>query len=99
MKEEYLIEPILVHKDHRISSYLSFTLLPEEEVSFINTTYVQPLIDDVSDFRISNESSLNLGITKKLILGMSLRYGFDARPPEGVPKSIYAFANYIEVQF
>lgn len=98
-EEEYLIEPVLVHKDHRISSYLSFTLLPEDEVTFINTIYVQPLIEDVGDYRISNETSLNLGITKKLLLGMALRYGFDARPPEGVPKSIYAFANFIEVQF
>lgn len=98
-EREDLIEPVLRLRDHRISSYFTFTLLPEDEVSFTNTIYVQPLIDDASDYRISSETTLTLGITKKLNLAMSLRYGFDSMPPIGVPKSIYAFANSIEVEF
>ncbi len=96
---EDLIEPVISHNDQRISSYFSFTLLPEDEVTFTSTIYVQPLIKAPSDYRLSSETSLTLGVTKKLNLSMSLRYGYDAFPPEGVPRSTYSFANSIEVEF
>jgi putative salt-induced outer membrane protein YdiY len=98
-EEEDLIEPIVVQKNHRMSSYFSFTLLPDSEVTFVSTTYVQPLLTDPKDYRLSNETSLDLGITKKLILSIAFRYGYDSMPPVGVPKSTYAFANTIEVEF
>lgn len=98
-EREDLIEPIVVQQNHRMSSYFSFTLLPEEEVTFVSTTYIQPLLSDAKDYRLSNETSLDLGITKKLILSMAFRYGYDSRPPEGVPKSTYSFSNTLEVEF
>lgn len=96
---EDLTEPVVTHKDHRISSYFSFTLSPEDEVDFTTTIYVQPLLKDAKDYRISSESALTLGITKKLSLSASFRYSFDNFPPEGVPKGTYAFANTLEVAF
>jgi len=98
-EEEDLIEPIVVERNHRMSSYFSFSLFPEDEVTFVSTTYVQPLLTDSKDFRLSNETSLDLGITKKLILSITFRYGYDSRPPDGVPKSTYAFANSLELEF
>lgn len=98
-EEEDLVEPIVVQKNNRMSSYFSFTLLPEDEVTFTSTIYVQPLLKDAGDYRLSNETSLILGITEKLNLSMTFRYGYDSRPPEGVPKSVYSFSNALEVEF
>ena len=96
---EELIDPRVFHKDHRASSYFSFTLAPTETVSFISTLYVQPLLKDARDYRIANESTLVLAITRKLNLNASFKYAFDSRPPEGVPTNTYSFSNGIELEF
>jgi putative salt-induced outer membrane protein YdiY len=96
---EQLLDPIVYHRDHRMSSYFTFTLTPEEQVTFMSTLYVQPLLTDPNDYRLSNETTLNVGITKKLSLKSSFKYAYDAFPPEGVPKSTYYFSNGLEVDF
>ncbi len=96
---EELLDPLVYHKDHRASSYFSFSLTPAETVSLISTIYVQPLLRDARDYRISNESTLVLGITKKLNLNATFKYAFDSRPPEGVPFNTYSFSNGIELEF
>ncbi len=92
-------EPVVFLRDHRMSSYFSFTLTPEEEVTFASTIYVQPKLKDAKDYRLSSETSLVLAITKKLNLTTSFRYSYDAFPPAGVPNSIYSFSNALEVEF
>ena len=96
---EELLDPIVFHKDHRISSYFSFSLYPASAVSLVSTLYVQPLLRDARDYRISNESTLVLAITKKLNLNATFKYAFDSRPPEGVPTNTYSFSNGIELEF
>lgn len=92
-------EPRLFHHDSRLSSYFTFTLSPEETVSFTSTTYGQPLLADWRDFRVSNETSLSLEITKKLTFNSTFKYAFDSRPPDGVPRNIYSFSNGLELTF
>lgn len=96
---EELLDPRVIYHDQRMSSYLSFTLLPEETVTLSSTTYVQPLLRDFRDYRIYSENTLDLEITKKLIFTATVRYSFDTRPPEGVPTSTYSFANGLKIQF
>jgi len=97
--EKLLLEPIEYNRDHRLSSYFSFSLKPEETVSFMSTTYVQPLLTDFSDYRITSETTLSLGITKKLLLNVTFNYNYDVAPPEGVPTNTYYFINGLEIQF
>lgn len=92
-------EVFLVHRDSRLSSYFTFTLSPEETVSLTSTTYGQPLLGDFKDYRISNETSLSLDISKKLSFNASFKYAFDSRPPNGVPHNIYSFSNGLELAF
>ncbi len=96
---EELLDPRLIQHDQRSTNYLSFTLMPEETVSFSSTTYVQPLIKDLRDYRIYTENTLDLDITKKLTFIATVKYGYDTRPPEGVPTSTYSFANGIKILF
>ena len=96
---EEVSDTTMLHHDHRASSYFTFTLSPEETVSFISTTYVQPLLTNFDDFRISNETNLSLDITRKLALNVTFQYFYDSRPPVGVPKNIYSFSNGIYLEF
>jgi hypothetical protein len=98
-EQEKLLAPKIFKQDHRLSSYFSFTLTPEDDVSFISTLYVQPLLKQFDDYRISNETALTLGITDKLDLSAIFRYSYDSTPPLDVPRSIYSFANTILVEF
>ena len=93
------LDPVDFHYDDRMSSYFSFTLLPEDNVTFMSTTYMQPRLDLWSDYRITNETTLHLGITKKLNLDVTFKYNYDVAPPEGVPTSTYYFINGLQLEF
>lgn len=93
------LDPAVTLRDHRLSSYFSFSLSPEEDVSFVTTIYAQPLLERWGDYRITSESMLTLGITDKLQLTATFIYAYDAVPPVGVPTSIYSFSNGLEVKF
>jgi hypothetical protein len=94
-----LLAPIVILRQHRMSTYFSFTLLPEENVTFISTTYFQPDLNDFGDYRFSNETTLYLDVTKRFSLGFSFNYNFNSAPPEEVPGSTYYFRNRLEYSF
>ena len=96
---EALIDSVDYNYDNRISTYFTFTLLPEETVSLTSTTYVQPKIIDFSDYRLTNETNLSLGITEKLMLNVTFKYNYDVVPPEGVPNTTYYFINGLQLSF
>ena len=93
------INPEVTHQDHRISSYFSFSLRPVDNVSFVSTTYVQPLIRDFGDYRLLNEDILSLAITGNLSFHMKFQVTYDAAPPEGVPNTIYKSVNGLTYKF
>lgn len=93
------VNPVVILRDHRISSYFSFTLTPVETVSFISTTYVQPLIKDFNDYRVLNESVLKLGISGSLSFNTTFQISYDANPPFEVPLLTYALMNGILFEF
>jgi hypothetical protein len=96
---EELVNPNVILRSHRLSSYFSFTLTPVENVSFISTTYVQPLLKDFADFRLHNENVLSLAITGNLSLDIRFQISYDAEPPEAVPNVIYKSVNGLTYQF
>jgi len=88
-----------INHDHRLSSYFTFTLKPESNVLFRNTTYIQPLLSDFQDYRLSNDSRLIFSITKQLKFTTTFSFLFDSRPPIEVPNSIYQINNGLNFQF
>lgn len=96
---EELIDPFEILYQHRMSSYFSFTLSPEETVTFASTTYFQPLLNDYSDYKLTNETTLFLGITQKLSLNVTLKYNYDSVPPEEVPNTTFYFITGLELAF
>jgi hypothetical protein len=96
---EEVSDTTMLHHDHRLSSYFSFSLSPEETVNLSSTTYVQPLLKDWTDFRISTETNLSLNISKKLKFNSTFKYAFDSAPPSEVPRNTYSFTNGLELEF
>jgi putative salt-induced outer membrane protein YdiY len=88
-----------IQKNLRNSSYVSFSLYPNENVSIISTTYYQPILENFSDYRISNQSSLRVGMFKNVSLKVSYTFTYDTFPAVGIPSSQYDFSTGLSYSF
>ncbi len=98
-EREQIFEEDILNSDVRVSSYFSFNLKPQSTVSFVSTTYVQPRIMSWSDYRLLTDNILQLGITDKLELQISIRLTYDREPPTGLPNLIYNMFNGLRYKF
>lgn len=88
-----------INRDIRGSIYLSFSLYPSDQVSVVSTTYYQPKLLKLKDFRISNETSLSFQIYRNLGFKSSFTLLFDAFPPSNVPDTQYEWTNGLVYAF
>ncbi|MEM7185574.1 MAG: DUF481 domain-containing protein [Bacteroidota bacterium] len=88
-----------LQRDIRGSSYLSFSLYPTEHIAIISTTYYQPLWSDVSDYRISSQSSLAVGLFANFALKINYTFTYDTVPAVGIRKSQYDFSTGVAYIF
>jgi Protein of unknown function, DUF481 len=98
-ESEKITDRTVTDQANRVSSYFTFTLAPESIVTFSNTTYVQPLIGNIHDFRVSNDINLAFKINKHLSLITSLHYLYDSKPPTDVPATNYQIFNGLTFKF
>jgi hypothetical protein len=96
---EEIIAPREFHNDHRISTYVSASWNPTDNTSLSSTIYFQPLIEDFSDHRLSNQTRLSFGITKKIKFTTTFTYLRDSNPPLDVPSEAYSMRNGLEFKF
>jgi len=96
---EELSDPKLINKDHRLSSYFTFSLAPVKTISIRNTFYIQPKLEDFKDYRLANTTLLNFGITQNLKFTTSLSFLYDSRPPIDVPTINYRVKNGLNYTF
>jgi len=96
---EEIIDEAVINKDHRLSSYFSFTLAPEKGITLSNTTYIQPLFNDFQDYRLSNDTRLYFKITGRLNFVTTFHYLYDANPPVDIPNSNYQVDNGLTYGF
>jgi Protein of unknown function, DUF481 len=87
--------------DMRLSNYLSFSLAISDKIKLNNTTYFQPILTDLGNFRVSSQGNALFQITKKLIFKVSgnLILDRDVRLPPSVPDLIYAWTNGLRWEF
>lgn len=92
---QYEIESITndTRRENRISTYVSFAINPRSNFRLAHISYIQPLINDLSDIRLSSKTSLNINITNKLIFKTSFSITYDSRLPTDIPNTIYSFDN------
>lgn len=91
----------IISRQHRLSAYLSatFDLSPTLPGELITTTYYQPRLNRLADYRLSHETSLELNITKKLRATTRLYYFYDAVPPSGIAGRALAVEQGFRVGF
>ena len=86
--------PDRIQKDARGSIYLSFSLYPTETISIISTSYYQPRIDLLKDYRFSSNTSLLFKIFEDLAFKTNFNFFHDAFPvTTDVPKTQFELTN------
>ena len=83
----------------RWSNYVHVRLRISDTTYLINTAYVQPVIGDVADYRVLDEASLGVKITKHVLLRMAFVLSYDSEPPDNVEGLDLALRNGLEVTF
>jgi len=71
---------------HRASIYLTGTENINDKVSFAETIYVQPRLDDAGDVRVLAEASITSKLSKRIALSDSFIFAYDRTPPDGVKR-------------
>ena len=88
-----------INRNHRVSSYVSFTWKMNKLLSLVNTTYYQPKINQFNDFKISSQTDLIIKITDRFAFAMSYNHYYNSKPPEGIVNTIYSLENALSFEF
>lgn len=84
----------------RFSGYLSFSFKPVKQFEFVSTTYYQPNVAQIKDYRISTDNAVSIKFYKNLSYGINFRMNYDSRPPLGAVTDLtYLFSNSFKVDF
>lgn len=97
--EKELTTPQVKHNDIRSSSYISFTWTPQSNLELISTTFFQPLLKKLSDYRILNQATLKVKATKHFGLSLKWNYLHDRFPAGTAPRTTYTFATGVDYDF
>jgi hypothetical protein len=98
-RERESTKPVVMHNDIRNSSYISFTIIPEKGIEIISTTYYQPLVKKISDYRVLNQFVFKVRPKKHFSLSMRWNYLHDRFPAGRAPSTTYSFASGIGYEF
>ncbi|MES2134226.1 MAG: DUF481 domain-containing protein [Bacteroidota bacterium] len=85
--------------EHRISTYITFTFSILKNCELVSTTFYQPKLTDVADYRIANDTGLEIHINKHLNFKSTFNLLYDTRQPIGIPDLVYNFRNGLSVKF
>lgn len=83
----------------RANLYLVWKHAIGPNTHFATTTYCQPALNDVADFRLSEEAGLIVSISKTLDIAMTLNVYHDSQPPAGVKPTDTSFSTGIKYRF
>lgn len=79
----------------RLSTYFSFNIYMEGNLSWIGTIYYQPAFQNFKDYRIATQTSLTYSLTKKIAFSTKFVLNFDAFPVNGIPQTDYNLSSGI----
>lgn len=84
-------------RDWRNSNYLSLTWLPNQQTELSSTTYYQPVMFDIADYRLMNQIACRIAATKKIAVAIKWNYQFDSTPAALAPLETYNFSTGVEI--
>ncbi len=88
-----------INKDIRASIYVSFSLYPTETLTIISTSYYQPKLSSIKDFRLATETTVLFRIFETLAFKTTFTYNFDAFPVASIPQTQYELTNGLVFTF
>lgn len=91
-------EPLGYSSWHRSSNYISTTFRPNKQMILIQTTYWQPVLGYIRNYRLSTEWLLKVDLTKKLSFTVEFNYSIDKNLPPGAPNETYIWRNGLSWQ-
>ncbi|HEU4716212.1 MAG TPA: DUF481 domain-containing protein [Bacteroidia bacterium] len=89
----------LVYDDHRLSSYLTFSVDFNGKAEINNTVYYQPAFVNFSDYRISESFTCLAQITRHFGFSAAFDLLYDTKQPEGIPNLSWKFEQGIAYSF
>ena len=84
---------------NRLNLYLVYNKALSNHSKFISTLYYQPSISDTADYRILEQMSLKLGITKNLSFNVSVNFKHDNQPPQLTKKTDTSYNTGFEYDY
>ncbi|MBC7775905.1 MAG: DUF481 domain-containing protein [Phycisphaerae bacterium] len=97
-EQNRFMEPLGRSSWHRSSNYISSTFRPNKKIALIQTTYWQPVLGLIRNYRLSSEWLLKLEMTNKLSFTLDFEYSIDKNLPEAAPAETYAWRNGLSWQ-
>ncbi|HEV7737265.1 MAG TPA: DUF481 domain-containing protein [Chlamydiales bacterium] len=97
--EKESTKPVITHSDMRSSSYMSITYLPTSTVELTSTLFFQPLLKNIYDNRVFNQTSCRVKASKHFGMYMKWNYLHDRRPAGTAPKTTYNLSTGFDFQF
>ena len=88
----------IFRRNHRSSSYLTFTI-DFDRFEVVHTTYYQPKYTDLKDYRIASQTALKIKIFQKLSFTTTFNYRYESVPFPDIPKSTFSLTNGLSLSF
>lgn len=88
-----------VQNNIRSSTYFTFKIKPSKNFSIVSSSYYQPLVDQISDFRLLNETALLFTIFKNLKFITTVYYIYDSFPVTNVANEQFKLTNGLIYSF
>lgn len=88
----------IIQYNHRMSSYITFNI-DFNKIDLSSTTFYQPLLTDFSNYRIANDSNLDIGINSHFSFRVGFNMLYDNNQPPGVPDLVYTLKNGLSFKF
>lgn len=91
----------VVHRDFRLTTYLSYEKEFSEHFTVSLISYYQPRADEFTDYRISSGLNFNLQFNERFGFNISASLVYDAQPviDEDITKLTYSITNGISYRF
>lgn len=93
------INPNVSYNDVRGDNYVTCTYKPNNIFDVTATTFYQPSLRNPKDFRILNQITFNVKVSKHLAIITNWDYSYDAYPAAGTPRVNYTISNGINYTF
>ena len=93
-------DSVSLRVNHRMSSYLAFSIGLPHGSKFSSITYFQPMLADWSNHRLTSNTTLSLNMTKKLAFTAAFNISYDNdHTLQNIPPVTYSLTNGLRWSF